>query len=133
MELGNLLFGHSRGQYKVPRGFTENSWEWDDRFAAFFLKFQMNQYGYAINPQYGYRRGVVVNNRGGITTPVFEVNPYYWGEDEAEMDKPNFLYYPTGFELRWYKYPLRDAYANQVLSFQEFGKILNDCERYGDV
>jgi len=41
--------------------------------------------------------------------------------------QPNFLYKPTGFEIRWYKYPLRDSYMNQNVSYDEYKKILKHC------
>lgn len=41
--------------------------------------------------------------------------------------KPNFLYKPTGFELRWYKYPLRDGYTNQKVTHAAFKKIIAAC------
>lgn len=41
--------------------------------------------------------------------------------------KPNFLYKPTGFEIQWYKYPLRDSYSNQPIEFNEFKKIIDAC------
>ena len=40
---------------------------------------------------------------------------------------PNFLYKPTGFEIQWYKYPLRDAYMNEDISLREFIKIIDKC------
>jgi len=124
MELGNLLFGNSRGEYAIPRGFTEGTWEWDDRFAKFFTTYGLDYHGFASS---GYK--VPANNRGGITTKLFEVNPYYWGDDDKEAIKPNFFYYPTGFSLKWYKYPLRDAYANQPITYEEFDGMLTNCER----
>jgi hypothetical protein len=41
--------------------------------------------------------------------------------------KPNFLYKPTGFELHWYKYPLRDSYTNQKITLAGFKKIISAC------
>ena len=42
---------------------------------------------------------------------------------------PNFVYKPTGLEISWYKYPMRDAYSNQDVSVVEFAKILEDCKQ----
>lgn len=41
--------------------------------------------------------------------------------------KPNFLYKPTGFEIEWYKYPLRDSYMSENLSLPEFRLIIDRC------
>ena len=41
--------------------------------------------------------------------------------------KPNFLHKPTGFEIKWYKYPLRDSYMNQDITIEQFAKIIDDC------
>lgn len=125
MELGNLLFGHSHGEFKVPRGFIKGTFEWDDRFCLFLEKIGCDDYGYAEN-----KDNPLKNERGGITTPEFEINPYYWGDDETEEDKPNFIFKPTGYEMRWYKYPLRDSYANQELTYKEFNAMLKKCEEF---
>lgn len=115
MELGNLIFGNSRGEYPVERG------EWQDRFAEFLDNIGCDRYGYfGIIPN--------ANERGGITTDKFIIRPYYWGESDAEAEKPNFEYLPNGYKLDWYKYPLRDAYANQDITYEEFDEMLKDCE-----
>jgi len=41
--------------------------------------------------------------------------------------KPNFKHKASGFELQWYKYPLRDSYMSMNLSLEEFTKIIDDC------
>lgn len=117
MELGNLIFGNSRGVYPVARE------KWEDRFVEFLDNIECDSYGYL---------DVIhnVNERGGITTDKFIIRPYYWGESDVEAEKPNFEYLPTGYKLDWYKYPLRDAYANQDITYEEFDEMLKDCERF---
>ena len=48
---------------------------------------------------------------------------------------PNLRYRPTGFELRWYKYPLRDSYMNQNLDQKAwtelFERILTEAKLGG--
>lgn len=44
------------------------------------------------------------------------------------MEEPNFVYKPTEYEIDWYKYPLRDSYANKELTLEEFKEILNKCK-----
>lgn len=41
--------------------------------------------------------------------------------------RPNFHHKPSGYKIKWYKYPLRDSYANKELNIKEFGKIIDDC------
>jgi hypothetical protein len=57
---------------------------------------------------------------------VFIVRPYYWGDSDEISELPNFEF--GDFELRWYKYPLRDSYCNMDISFEDFKKMLETCE-----
>lgn len=111
MELGNLLFGHSRGEYVFPDRNLVNCREWNTLLEVARLDF----YGVSDDGNYGF------------DNDTFTIRPYYWGEDEEEADKPNFLYKPTGFEIRWYKYPFRDSYMNQNLTNKEIKKIFRNC------
>lgn len=43
--------------------------------------------------------------------------------------RPNFHHKPSGFEMRWYKYPLRDSYMNQQIAPGRFVEIIEDCVR----
>lgn len=99
-ELGNLLFGNSYGEYRVDRESSQ------DIFVEWLNQNGFDGYGF-------YQIQADQNARGGYSNDIFEINPYYWGEDETEADKPNFVFKPTSLEVRWYKYPMRDAYANQ--------------------
>ena len=113
MELGNMMFGNSRGKYAVePRE------EYQDIFCDFLESIGCDMRGWSR---------IIAGNM--TETDKFIVRPYYWGEDDAEAERPNFLYKPTGLEIRWYKYPMRDAYSNQDVSIVEFAKILEDCRK----
>ena len=115
MELGNLMFGNSRGIYHVsPREIYQ------DIFCDFLKR---NGFDY-----YGYRD--VDHADWEFETDKFIIRPYYWGEDEDLADLPNFVYKPTGLEISWYKYPMRDAYSNQDVSPEAFKEILEDCDIY---
>lgn len=208
MELGNMVFGNSRGQFPIKRGRG-----WEEQLIRLFD-------AYAPSRNHSWRDyGEEFKNK------VFKVSPYYWGDctcgfDDKEfkgrhgrncyqselrrekikagwkigkydwlegkstyeenqkiedkickklckkhklsfpggcavhctcdyyerynkwldkigypeghtkkclLEKPNFLYKPTGFEINWYKYPLRDSYKNQKISLKEFKKIIKDC------
>lgn len=116
MELGNLLFGNSRGRYHVePREVYQD---------AFFAFLDANGWdGHAI------RTDNLVDDPYVFENDVFSIRAYYWGEDEDIAALPNFVYKPTGLEISWYKYPMRDAYSNQDVSLEQFVEILTNCER----
>lgn len=40
---------------------------------------------------------------------------------------PNFKHYKSGLEIKWYKYPLRDAYSNMEIDQKMFLSIIKDC------
>lgn len=112
MELGNLMFGHSRGAYAVqPREIYQ------DLFCEFLFAHNSDGYGYFD----------AANSSGCFENDTFAVRPYYWGDDETIANLPNFVYKPTGLEIRWYKYPMRDAYSNMDVSPSDFRKILDEC------
>ena len=109
MEIGNLIFGNSRGHYQIPRT------DFQDMFLDFLDKNGFDEYGYHEN------------NTVPFETEKFSVRPYYWGEDENIAALPNFVYKPKNIEISWYKYPLRDAYCSHNLTIDEFRTMLNDC------
>ena len=110
-ELGNLMFGHSYGEYQVePREVYQ------DMFIDFLYRNGFDGYGFNSNGDDCFEND------------TFIVRPYYWGEDDEIANLPNFVYKPTGLEIRWYKYPMRDAYSNADVSPEDFQNILNCCE-----
>ena len=44
------------------------------------------------------------------------------------MKEPNFVFKPTGLKIDWYKYPLRDSYSNEEITFEELKEILKKCK-----
>lgn len=40
---------------------------------------------------------------------------------------PNFRFKPTGYEIRWYKYPLRDSYQSHELTLAQFRELIDAC------
>lgn len=114
IELGNLMFGHSRGIYHVePRE------DYQDAFCDFLFANDGDCYGYFAK----------ADEYGCYENDTFIVRPYYWGEDETIAELPNFVYKPTGLEIRWYKYPMRDAYSNQDVDVDTFRAILAECTK----
>ena len=112
MELGNILFGNSRGAYHVvPR----------EEYQNIFCEF-LNNNGFDM---YGYKQG---HNNREFENDTFIIRPYYWGDSEEIAKLSNFVYKPTGLAIDWYKYPMRDAYSNQDVSVEEFKTIMDACE-----
>ena len=112
IELGNLLFGNSRGDKVFPR----NGYE--EVFYEFLEKNGFDSYAHYTNNDTFY-------NYSNMT---FEIRPYYWGDDPNIAELPNFVYHPTGLKISWYKYPFRDAYANYLPEIEEFKVIMKKCE-----
>lgn len=117
IELGNLLFGHSRGEYCFPDREIVDSAEW------------CNLLDITKSDFYGYTASESENPRGGYENDVFAIGPYWWGDEDnkEECEAPNFLYKPTGFEIRWYKYPFRDSYMTENLTSEQILEIFEKC------
>ena len=114
MELGNVIFGNSRGQFEVPRK------EFEDILLPFMEQIGVGLRGYDKDPDDTYAT---------FDNEVFTIRPYYWGDDEEIMELPNFVYKPTNFQIQWYKYPLRDSYMNQDITIEQFKQIIDDCKK----
>ena len=115
MELGNMLFGNSRGTYQVePRA------DYEEIFRKFLYDNNFDSYGYKAD-----------NKERVFENDVFIIRPYYWEDDEEEVCKPNFVYKPTNLEIKWYKYPMRDAYSNQDVDIKTFESIINNSSSHG--
>lgn len=115
MELGNILFGNSRGEYLIA---DRKSFE--DILIPLLQKVGLDERGYSEN---GY-----INNTGAtFDNDIFTIRPYYWGDDESIAELPNFIYKPSNIEINWYKYPLRDSYINTEITIEDFRDIIHKC------
>lgn len=119
MELGNIVFGNSRGKFELDR-------DWEEIFCQIYDILGIESHDHYEND-------------------TFKIFPYYWGECNCGFEQetewydsnnhkshcflvlPNFIYKPTNFQIKWYKYPLRDAYMNQNIDCDEFTIMINDC------
>ena len=190
MELGNIIFGNSRGQYPIKRhigyedelkklfiaidpdydgygvdyendivflmlyywgdctcGYDEKEWKWSEenkhRADCYQLEYRKT-FGYSYKVNYSelkklYKKyGWDTKGKDWWHGCDIRCSCDYdarWKQFISENDhtshcpiiKPNFLYKPTGLEIQWYKYPLRDAYFNQDISLNEFKDIIDDC------
>lgn len=120
MELGNFLFGNSRGRYHIKR-FPAEDW-----FADFLKKCKLNHYGHpkSDSPLLPYQ------TEHGIDTDLFIIFPYYWGDEEEKQNLSNFVYKPENIEVQWYKYPFRDAYSNIELTDDKIKEIITKCQQF---
>ncbi|GAB6429189.1 hypothetical protein bcgnr5372_41110 [Bacillus luti] len=128
MELGNWAFGNSRGSFPVNR-------DWQNMFCEHLYDMGFDSYG-VIDSKHEHLEKYVVKIEGTINEPTakfenntFVIMPYYWGDDDEICMLPNFIYKPTGFELSWYKYALRDSYMNHNISYQELDGLLKLCKQ----
>jgi hypothetical protein len=120
-ELGNLMFGNSRGNYHIDRSIYGPLW--NDIFSK--LNFSRGGYdGKVYKNNVSYDEGVEK-----FENDVFIMRVYFWGDDEEIEALPNFLHKKSGLEIQWYKYPLRDSYSNVKLTPEKFTEILQDCKR----
>lgn len=116
MELGNLLFGNSRGDFPIKNRKLVHCREWQKLLEIC----KCDGYGFTEDKEHE-------TDRGGYENDIVLINPYYWGNDDAIADLPNFVYKPTGLEISWYKYPFRDSYMNQELTDKELKQIWREC------
>ena len=116
MELGNLLYGNSRGQFSMDRTIFQ------PMFQEFLDKIHVDTYGIPEKPQSYGKAGTPT-----IETDKFLIRPYYWGDDPEIQALPNFVYKPMQLQICWYKYTLRDAYSSHDLTPDQMQAILNDC------
>lgn len=104
LELGNLLFGHSRGNFYI-----EDRRGWEKIFSKLLDELNMECHAEPFENE------------------TFIIRPYYWGEDEKIMALPNFEFKPNNFTMSWYKYALRDAYCSHDITKEEFKTIIEGC------
>ena len=69
MELGNLLFGNSRGAYPVDRDTCQ------DVFQAFLERNGFDGYGYKED-----------NDKAVFENDMFLIRPYYWGDSYCSIE-----------------------------------------------
>ena len=115
-ELGNMIFGHSRGEYHIKRhsGFEELL---NELFDAIDSKRNEQTMGYGFN----------------FENDTFYVHPYCWCEKEDCLqcgtgEQYNFYFKTGDFGIRWYKYPLRDSYSNHKIILSNFAIIIERCK-----
>lgn len=88
MEIGNLLFGHSRGRYPVDREIREARELWRMLHVLGFSEYGRNVFS-EIKPPDSLRieetrRGATISDEHGL---LMETRAYWWGDTETEEDR----------------------------------------------
>lgn len=121
MELGNLLFGHSRGPHPIDRSSPAA-----DLLSDMLAELGVDGYGRRMDDPRLHGpvpdrvlldtdRGVDVRDPGSGRV-LARIRAYWWGDpDDPEASLPNLEVPDAGLAIRWYKYWPRDAYANVPL------------------
>ena len=108
MELGNICFGHSRGEFPIPR---QEGWE--EPFFELLDKMSGDDDGYAVH----------------FDNATFYMHPYCWCDKEdcpqcGTGEQYNFYMKGPDVGVRWYKYPLRDSYCNKDISLSDWERLI---------
>jgi hypothetical protein len=77
MELGNICFGHSRGNYPMPR-----SSGWEEELFRLFKAIEPNN-----KDDFGLSYGVRFENETFFTTP------YFWGDCQCGFDEKDYKWF----------------------------------------
>lgn len=65
------------------------------------------------------------NTGNAFKNDVFEVNAYYWGDDEKLINRPNFKC--KDVEISWYKHFRRGTAINKKVSFRKMVNLYYEC------
>lgn len=116
------------GEHGIPRDWHE------DRFHQMLETIDCDAYGHA-EPNSVLESCKVSFEKGDarahyvIDTPLFTLRPYYWGDEREIYALPNFVYKPWSLEMRWYKWPMRDASANFLPEDADWTLMCETIER----
>lgn len=121
LEIGNLLFGNSRGNYLVNRCWVDGKWrELMDLMEA-------DYHAYVKNP----KLKKYINEQGYFKNEKFIIRPYCWDEDDDAKELPNLEVKDAingeTFTVSWYKYPFRDSYMSHDISQEKWNEIMSSC------
>src|SRR5690242_17897709 len=94
LELGQMVFGNPTGEHSCPH--------WVDALVFEILS--------EIERVFWNKNQRVWNRYEDPQIPGIEYRPYYWGDDDAEAEKPNLKH--GNVEVRWYKHPGRSSTLN---------------------
>ena len=111
LELGQMLFGNPTQEYPVPR---EKWMSGPFQILIDTITEKTGDKNFIYSPDF--------------SNDFFTIRSYYWwGEDEEEMDKPNFEVPSENFSLTWYKYPFRGSYSSEKLNPKRWNDLIQKC------
>ena len=99
-EVGQLLFGNPMGEFEMPP------------YACSMLHGLLQQF----DRIYWNEHQREWNRDAHVMLGSVYFRPYYWGDDDAESDLPNFGITGDPVGIRWYKHPGRGQTANVELT-----------------
>lgn len=67
------------------------------------------------------------NDSGGFEDGVMSIRPYDQEGDGERAARPNFLFKPSGFNMRWYRFPWIRTEISENLSIGEIRRIWRLC------
>lgn len=117
-EIGKMLSGQPAEAYEIPR--TD---EYEETFIRWLRACGFDDDGEWLNPALI----PFIGEDGLFENDTFALFPYYWGDDDALIVHPNFLYKLENIKIYWYKHPFRDATISKDMSPDEFGAMLGAC------
>ena len=146
-EADNFNEKHANECYHTKKKKIEKEWAIKKGELKEFEKFEyFSEYGLPENERKIYNKEIEELCKSmGLSYPhgcAVHCNCDYWEryynylnkigypngcKKECLLMRPNFYYKPNGFEIQWYKYPLRDSYTNKPITLTEFKQIIDKC------
>jgi hypothetical protein len=62
-----------------------------------------------------------------FSNEFFTIRPYYWGDEDDEIEKPNFEIPSENFSISWYKYPFRTSESNVKITPSLWNDLIQKC------
>ncbi len=62
-----------------------------------------------------------------FSNDVFTIRPYYWGDEEDEINRANFEIPSENFNISWYKYPFRKSYSSELITPERWYHLIQKC------
>jgi hypothetical protein len=129
LEQEKLKIGWTKGEFGLDR---PKDWSWEDeqRKEKKIVKKLYEKRGWNTKSGswwygYGVRCDCDYNQR--YENWLKQIGYPNRHREDCLLVKPNFLYKPTGLRIKWYKYPLRDAYISKEITLDEFKQVIDDC------
>jgi hypothetical protein len=74
--------------------------------------------------------GIDFDSEAEFESELFDLRPYYWGNEKSETKLPNFHYKPKDIQVFWYKYLGRGMTSNQKQIPIDWPSIITSCSQF---